>query len=131
MPTVPKCAVCDRLAERPSWVRCHVDRTNADKVFSVDVPLCLDCAGQTLPRERRGRGGTEGRGLGLTLLKPGCRVRIRDTPRTGPDTGRTGTVLWVKEYPAPRVAVCQVQLDERPHACTVFAAHDLEPEGTP
>src|SRR6266478_6052337 len=37
MPTVAKCAVCDRLAERPSLVRCRVDASTADEVFAVAV----------------------------------------------------------------------------------------------
>jgi hypothetical protein len=49
MPHVAKCIVCDRLAELPYWDRAAAGQTTGGEVFSVDVPLCLDCEERTRP----------------------------------------------------------------------------------
>jgi hypothetical protein len=61
-------------------------------------------------------------------VQVGDRVRVRNTPRTMLDAGKTGTVLWVKEYPVLAVVICQVRLDLEPNVYPVFGAHELEPE---
>jgi hypothetical protein len=48
---VVPCVLCDRLAELPHWQRVAVDQTEDGEVFSVDVPLCVDCEVRTRPAE--------------------------------------------------------------------------------
>lgn len=49
-----RCILCDRYAEAPHWQRVAYDRTDADEIFLVDVPLCLECEERTRPAEERG-----------------------------------------------------------------------------
>ena len=51
MPFVLRCIVCDRLAELPCWRRAVAGQTSSGEVFTVDVPLCLECQERTTVEE--------------------------------------------------------------------------------
>jgi hypothetical protein len=51
---VLRCVLCNRLAELPFWHRTVAGQTAAGEVFTVDVPLCLECAERTRPAGDQG-----------------------------------------------------------------------------
>jgi hypothetical protein len=62
----------------------------------------------------------------MMQFKTGDRVRVRNTPRTQDDAGKTGTVVGIKQDIEEPIAVCQVRLDEAGMIDNVFLPDQLE-----
>ena len=140
MPTtaIVRCIVCDRLAELPHWRRSVAGQTSGGEVFSVDVPLCLECeewTRPTLPWPLAGLERTDKRAYPMPDFQVGDRVRVRNLPTTVACAGRVGAVVWASRTPAGSAYAYHVRLDGslpgifgEGEIRATFSPHDLKPE---
>jgi hypothetical protein len=55
-------------------------------------------------------------------------VRVRATPRTRLDAGKTGPIVWIRQDDDGTAVLCHVELDGDQPVYNVYRPDELEPE---